>query len=207
MPAKRNIGRRENQKIGSATVSQKSSAIKRTKFPPLTGEKLEKYIFKSADAFIEISQQALKAAASSPDEEWYLAIVYCVNGALATELYLKCLLTVEGGQIPKTHNLKFLFSQLSCESRGKIKKRHNELAPQQQGLCNFRDKQGIQIDLDSLLEDGQDVFVTFRYLFEGIADRVKPVGFALELFASLVRNRIIDLRSHWLGDESTSQAR
>src|SRR5262249_39207005 len=106
----------------------------------------------------------------------------------------------------KEHNLKFLFSQLSRESRGKIKKRHNELAPQHEGLCQFRDKHGIQIDLDSLLEDGQDVFVSFRYLFEGIANRVKPVGFALELFASLVRNRILDLRSQWLDDESTSRA-
>jgi hypothetical protein len=74
-------------------------------------------------------------------------------------------------------------------------------------LLSFRKRLGIKTDLHSLLEDGQDIFKQFRYIFEGVPDRTKPLGFALEPFGELVRNRILDLRPEWLADEFTSQAR
>ena len=64
-------------------------------------------------------------------------------------------------------------------------------------LVPFRRK-GINTELNSLLDDGQDVFKNFRYLFEGIPNRMKPIGFALELFGEIVRNRILDLRPNWV---------
>jgi hypothetical protein len=70
-------------------------------------------------------------------------------------------------------------------------------------LAGFRRRLGIKTDLHSLLEDGQDVFKQFRYMFEGVPDPTKPLGFALEPFGELVRNRILDLRPKWLVDEST----
>jgi len=116
-------------------------------------------------------------------------------------------LAVESGQIPETHNLKELFTQVSRESRDKIRKRHKELASNHAVLSGAAERVGIKTDLDSLLEDSQDVFTHFRYLFEGVRNRAKPIGFALDLFGQIVRNRILDLRSEWLSDESTSQAR
>ena len=84
-------------------------------------------MLRSADAFYQTGQLALKCAVRE-DEKFHLALVYGVNGAFAIELYLKCLLAVEGSQIPATHNLKDLFAQLSRESRDKIRRRHDELA-------------------------------------------------------------------------------
>lgn len=194
MHGKRNIGKRERPRITNDIGN----------FPQLEGTKREKFILKSADAFEEASVLALKHATQDQNQTFYLALVYVVNASFAVELYLKCLLAVESGQIPETHNLKDLFNQVSRESRAKIKKRHNKLAPDHSVLSGFRERLGIKIDLDSLLEDGQDVFKHFRYLFEGVRSRTKPIGFGLELFGRIVRNRILDLRPEWLSDESTS---
>ena len=71
-------------------------------------------------------------------------------------------------------------------------------------LSGFRKSYAIKTDLESLLEDGKDVFTQFRYLFEGVRGRTKGLGFLLELFGQVVRNRILDLRPEWLSDESTS---
>ena len=65
-------------------------------------------------------------------------------------------------------------------------------------LSDFRKSYGIKTDLESLLEDGKDVFTQFRYFFEGIPDRIKPIGFGLDLFGQVVRNRILDLCPDWL---------
>jgi len=158
-------------------------------------------MLRSADAFYQTGQLALKCAVRE-DEKFHLALVYGVNGAFAIELYLKCLLAVEGSQLPATHNLKDLFAQLNRESRDKIRRRHDELAKSNSVLSDFR-KRGIKTDLNSLLEDGQDIFRQFRYLFEGIPNRIQPVGFALDLFGQIIRNRMLDLRRGWLSDEST----
>jgi hypothetical protein len=178
------------------------------KFPPLTGTRRHKFILSSADAFKRASRLALKSVerAESGGEQFHLGLVYGVNGAFAVELYLKCLLAVECDQIPATHNLKELFHQLSRESQAKLKRDHDKRIQDNSMLAGFRQRLGIKTDLDSLLEDGQDVFRQFRYMFEGVPDRTRPLGFALEPFGELVRNRILDLRPEWIADESTSQA-
>lgn len=163
----------------------------------------------SADAFRQASYMALKGVeiAESPGEKFHLGIAFGVNGAFAVELYLKCLLQIECGQIPETHNLKELYYQLSRESRAKLKRSHDKDMQDNPMLAGFRQSLRIRTDLHSLLEDGQDIFIQFRYLFDGVPDRTNPLGFALEPFGQLVRNRILDLRRKWIADESTSQSR
>jgi len=159
-------------------------------------------MFKSADAFRHVSELTLAQMGLG---QAHLGFAYGVNGAFAVELYLKCLLTVEGGQIPSTHNLKALFQQLSRQSRAKLKKLHKERASNDAVFAALRQR-GIKTDLDSLLEQGQDVFEQFRYIYEGIPRDRQQVGFALNIFAGCVRDRILDLRLEWIGDEPTSQA-
>ena len=43
-----------------------------------------------------------------------------VLSALATELYLKCLICMETGKAPRGHHLKQLFDRLSPETRRRI---------------------------------------------------------------------------------------
>jgi len=160
-------------------------------------------MLESADTFAEASGVILKAARPRKPR---LGLAYGVNGAFSVELYLKCLLTVEGGQVPITHNLKFLFQQLSRESRGKLRKIHNRLVLDDPTMSELR-RCGRKTDLDSLLEEAQDVFEQFRYIYDGFPDVTREYGFALNIFAGCLRNRILDLRPKWVVVESTSQAR
>jgi hypothetical protein len=96
-----------------------------------------------------------------------------------------------------------LFERVSHDSREKLKRRHDELETNNTVLSEFR-KKGIKTDLDSLLRHAQDVFEQFRYMFEGVPDRMEPLGFALDLFGQIVRNRILDLRPEWVSTEFPS---
>jgi hypothetical protein len=163
--------------------------------PPAHGEAREQLMLKSADAFRHVSELILSEIGSG---RAHLGFAYGVNGAFAVELYLKCLLTVEGSPVPASHNLKFLFDQLSRESKVKIRSVHNERASQDSVFASL-ERSGIKTDLDSLLEQGQDVFEQFRYIYEGIPRGKSQIGFALNIFAGCVRDRILDLRLTWLG--------
>ena len=176
------------------------------KFPPLEGELRELYLFRSADAFHEASLLALDRATKTKNEgqKFNLAVVYGVNGAFAVELYLKCLLAIELNQVPEIHDLQKLYFQLCRNSRTKLRRRHDDLAKDNEVLSVMQQKHGIKTDLESLLEDGKDVFKHYRYLFQGIRGRTKGLGFLLELFGQVVRNRILDLRPEWPSDEPTS---
>jgi hypothetical protein len=181
---------------------KKTARVNATKFPPFKGTEREKFILRSADAFHQTAQLALRCPASE-QERFHLGLAYGVNGAFAVELYLKCLLAVENRRIPKIHNLVSLFERVSPDSREKLKRRHDELETNNTVLSEFR-KKGIKTDLDSLLRHAQDVFEQFRYMFEAVPDRMEPLGFALDLFGQIVRNRILDLRPEWVSTEFPS---
>jgi len=187
-------------------TSIRGAAENPTNFPRLEGRRREIYIFRSADAFYEASLLAANRTRTTENQaqKFNLGLVYGTNGAFAAELYLKCLLSIECKPVPKSHDLQRLYLELSPESRAKLRKRHDELAKDNATLSEFRKRFGIKTDLESLLEDGKDVFTQFRYLFGGIRGRTKGLGFLLELFGQVLRNRILDLRPEWLSNECTS---
>jgi HEPN domain-containing protein len=127
------------------------------KFPPLEGELRELYLFRSADAFHEASLLALDRATKTKNEgqKFNLAVVYGVNGAFAVELYLKCLLAIELNQVPEIHDLQKLYFQLCRNSRAKLRRRHDDLAKDNEVLSMMQQKHGIKTDLESLLEDAK----------------------------------------------------
>jgi hypothetical protein len=157
-------------------------------------------MLKSADVFAEIASDIRRKMLS--ENKMHLGFAYGTNGALASELYLKCLLLVECGQVRKVHNLKKLFSQLSNESRHVLTERHEVLSASDIIFITVR-KAGFRTDLPFLLDAGQDVFEQFRYPYEGLPE---GIIFGLNLFGGCVRDRILDLRPDWISGESTSQA-
>jgi HEPN domain len=83
-----------------------------------------KLIFKTADIFSETAATILHKAWG--EEKTYLQFAVGVNAALATELYLKCLLLIECGQFPRVHDLKRLFSQLRRGTQQRLRKMHDQ---------------------------------------------------------------------------------
>jgi HEPN domain-containing protein len=159
-----------------------------------------KLIFKTADIFSETAKTMLLK--SKVEGKLYLTFAFGVNAALATELYLKCLLLIECGQFPKRHNLKLLFGQLKPGTRQILKRKHDEIVRQDQRLEIFL-KHGMTLDLDSLLEKGQDIFEQFRYPYE---PNTKEVFFGLTGLIACTREYILSLNPKWIDGESTSQA-
>ena len=147
----------------SQSAASLGAAENPTKFPPLEGRRREIYIFRSADAFYEASLLAANRTRTTEDkaQKFNLGLVYGTSGAFAVELYLKCLLSIECNQVPETHDLQRLYLQLSPKSRAKLRKRHDKLAKDNATLSDFRKRFGIKTDLESLLEDGKDVFSSF----------------------------------------------
>ena len=161
----------------------------------------EQLIFKTPDVFAEAATTVLRKAWS--EVKPHLNFAFGVNAALATELYLKCLLVIECNQFPRKHNLRLLFEQPRPETRHLLKKKHANAVNNDSNLAVLR-KHGVKTDLDSLLEKGKDVFELFRYPYE--STRAKDVFFGLSGLANCVTEHILTLHPEWVDDEPTSQA-
>ena len=136
----------------------------------------------------------------SERRQTFLNFAVSVNAALATELYLKCLLLIECGQFPKRHNLKLLFGQLKRSTRQALKKEHDEIVRRDKKVKTLV-KRGMKLDLDSLLEKGQDIFEQFfRYPYEPTAN---GVFLWIDCVNSLYRRYILKSNPEWIDDEST----
>lgn len=160
-----------------------------------------KLIFKTADIFSETAATILHKAWG--EEKTYLQFAFGVNAALATELYLKCLLLIECGQFPRVHDLKRLFSQLRRGTQQRLRKMHDQANREDPNLVTLQ-RHGVigKSDLHTLLEKGKDVFEQFRYPYE---PRSKDVLFGLSGLALCARQYILSLHPEWANDESTSQ--
>ena len=76
-----------------------------------------------------------------------------VTAAFSVELYLKCLLLLTAGSIPRSHKLVDLHDALPSDTKGLVKAKYVEVAPDSGELR------------DILLEHNA-TFVEWRYLFE-----------------------------------------
>ena len=110
---------------------------------------------------------------------------FAVLASYSVELYIKCLLAIEGRQLPTSHDIKFLFGQLPRETREGLRKKHDE----------HPDRPG---DLDEMLEKGGDTFNKVRYLFER-----HKTEFGLNWLGEVIRQRIISLHPDWEADDAT----
>jgi hypothetical protein len=110
-------------------------------------------------------------------------------GAFTLELYLKCLLKLQCGTFPATHDLEKLFRNLPPATRDSLRKAHDSRAENDPAFTQFRRQFGLKTDLDSLLETGRNVFEILRYLHEG-----NPTGtWALNIFTWCVQQAILSL--------------
>ena len=156
-------------------------------------------IFEHASHFHESDHRLRNTVPSDrPDQVPLIAHPTMVLSAFASELYLKCLLCLEIGTVPQTHNLKTLFDALKPET----KRRLEELwgadirRPERQRLLDHirslpgRDK--LRLDLPSVLKLGANAFQELRYLYE-----TKQSFFLLSDFPNLLRMVILERMPWW----------
>jgi hypothetical protein len=87
-----------------------------------------------------------------------------ILAAFASELFLKCLIVLEGNPHPTGHNLNSLFSKLSMRTQGKIETKWNgQIVPMRSSQIQAIEKmwgRKLPTDLPTLLRKGGDTFVT-----------------------------------------------
>lgn len=145
-------------------------------------------IFSTAEVF-RLGTGALSA--HLPD----LMFPWVMCASFSSELYLKCLVLVEGGNYGKDHDLKMLFERLTRDSQENIRKRYEpKRAAEDARYAAANLPARPRTDFDYILEVSSKAFVKFRYAYEGL---VGPIGWGNRLIDECVRERIIELRPDW----------
>jgi hypothetical protein len=109
-----------------------------------------------------------------------------VNAALALELYLKAMLTLERTKFRWIHDLEKLFLKLSPQTQRTLIRRHKKWEKHETLARLIAD--GTKTDLLTLLNLGRCSFDRFRYRYENPTD---GTIWGLDPCLSLVRNMVL----------------
>jgi hypothetical protein len=150
-------------------------------------------IFQSAEAFLNACRTL--DADIKRGNRFILPIPMAVNSALALELFLKCLCTVESGFFFKGHEFDDQYLDLPQATKDELRRRHEKAEANDPFFAKMR-KDKYKTDLDSLLKMGKKTFVHFRYAFEKQTVAQKTV-WALDNFMLDVRDIILEKRPEW----------
>lgn len=120
-----------------------------------------------------------------------------VLGALTIELFLKCLICIESGDVPRSHNLKELYEKISPVLRSRIERGWDKIAAYRAGEWNSVEaSMGVTIarDLPTALAVGADTFQKLRYSYEGETQRVQ---YYLQDLPRLLGRIVLEIRPEW----------
>ena len=154
-------------------------------------------IFQTGEAFLNVCR-TVDSEIRQRGNPHILPLAMAVNSALALELFLKCLRTIESGSFFKGHEFDEQYHDLQESTRDQIKQRHEKFEIGDQFFEDLRSR-GFKTDLDSLLAMGRKTFVHFRYAFENNPSAKKTV-WALDDFMRIVRNMILEKHPEWTPD-------
>jgi hypothetical protein len=125
-----------------------------------------------------------------------------VIGAFTIELFLKCVICLETGSLPRReHNLRELFDQISPIIQTKIENEWEKIAEHHTEVWDgFERRLGITMtrDLRSALAAGGDAFQRIRYSYEGGNERLQ---FYLQDLPRALGRIILEVKPEWVGHE------
>jgi|SRR5215471_8748454 len=156
-------------------------------------------IFQHASRFHE-SDRRLRGTfhPSNPYDIGIIVLPSSVLSVFASELYLKCLLCIERGTFPDTHNLKTLFKKLLPSTRRALEDLWDadvRLPHKRQVLDLIRampEGKNLRPDLIYALDVGANSFTELRYFYEK-----KEPFFLLNDFPDMLRKVILDRFPAW----------
>jgi Family of unknown function (DUF5677) len=156
-------------------------------------------IFLHAYHFHESDHRLRKGPSTKDiDEVMLIAHPSMVLSAFASELYLKCLLCVETGKVPKEHHLKSLFLRLDLSTRKRLQDLWNESLkrPERQReldcIRGLPEGDQLQPDLLNVLGLCSNAFEELRYLYE-----TKGSYFLLHNFPDMLHTVILERFPDW----------
>jgi len=120
-----------------------------------------------------------------------------VFAAFASELFLKCIASIEVASVPHGHDLKKLFDSLSAERRQRITVLWDRsVSLRADFLQHIEQQTGIPIprDIDSALNNGREAFKLLRYSYE---KREKDVEFSLSDLPIVLLMAVLEIKPEW----------
>jgi len=110
--------------------------------------------------------------------------------AFAFELFLKCLLSIDGVAPPKTHNLRDIFAKLPKRTQSEIEARYDE----QRAGSQFA--RGPDFAMRDVLEGSADAFESHRYIFE-LHDPTTVSQYTVHVLCNTVRAMLVEAHPDW----------
>lgn len=158
-----------------------------------------KAIFLQAQSFYSVCSIVEDRVRGNADLQVQVGFPMGVIFSLTTELLLKCLIALEGGEVPRHHNLASLFEKLNDPLKDKIERKWNdEVVPLRSGDWDhfdavFDKKMGR--DIRQALRNSSAAFQELRYVYEGVPKTV----FNISDLPTLLAQVIFDLKPEWKG--------
>jgi HEPN domain-containing protein len=147
--------------------------------------------FRQADLLLRsVNDQRIAVTIASPA---------LILSAFASELYLKCIVCIETGELAHGHHLKNLYRRIEPSTRRSIEEKWDEYvsSPVKQRLYEALasiNGRPVPVDFDWTLSEGSSAFTSLRYLHE--VDDLKT-KFLLGDFPNILREVIVQKRPQW----------
>jgi hypothetical protein len=155
-------------------------------------------IWQQADCFYQALAMLCNAHPDNTQLGVMLGEPVMVMGALTIELFFKCLVCIETGAVPHTHNLKDLFDKLSEQTRKRIQRTWDD------DICVHRAKGWDQIetalgqkvvrDLPGALSVASNSFELIRYSYKG---NTAELQYFLQDLPQLLGRVILEMKPEW----------
>jgi hypothetical protein len=155
-----------------------------------------KRILQQAIGFYNVPGFLMDKQPAHHQEAVALAMTVCLLQAFTSELVLKCLIRIEGGSPPRTHDLLALFNLLSEPTRKRLEAMWFDYVQRNPDQSEALKQVGVTIEpeLASALAAGRRAFEFVRYWHENSDEEYV---FYLEALPNMLFRVALDLRSDW----------
>jgi HEPN domain-containing protein len=139
-----------------------------------------------------------KDVLTGPEIGSYVVLPCVVMQAFSIELYLKCLIGLEGRPVPRGHHLRNLFDRLNGKSQKELAALWLADHDSREALRNVlpsKWRDAISDDVGQALSDGSRAFEELRYAYE----REPVCRFYIDTLPRMLRGMIWARRPEWRG--------
>jgi hypothetical protein len=149
-------------------------------------------MFQSAEVYVLAGRTVYKT------QKFAFSMPKCVLESLGLEIFLKCLILIEGGHYGNTHDLYRLFLAVSLKNQTKIRNSFSKTVPTG-GIMYVKPGSGNQpsprIDFDYVLRRSAKAFEAWRYVYE--ASQKENQAWLASGIVDCVRDVIVELKPSW----------
>jgi hypothetical protein len=155
-----------------------------------------KRILQQAFSFYKVQEILMEREPHDREEAVALAMTTCLLQAFTSELFLKCLIAIEGGAPPRLHDLLDLFNLLSTPTRSRLQAMWFDYVQRHPEQTETFKQVGVTIEpeLTSALAAGRKAFELIRYWHE---DPDEDYVFYLSPLPTMLGRVVFELRPHW----------